>query len=93
MQGNPFVHSSVIFRTETVRRLNGFRPAFHAAEDYDLWLRIAETAKLANLPEALIDYRWHSGNVTNRNTIRQAFSVRLAQRSAQARRRTAPRDQ
>jgi glycosyltransferase involved in cell wall biosynthesis len=88
MQGNPFVHSSVIFRTETVRRLNGFRPAFHAAEDYDLWLRIAETAKLANLPEALIDYRWHSGNVTNRNTIRQAFSVRLAQRSAQARRRT-----
>ena len=91
MQGNPFVHSSVMFRTEAVRRLNGFRPAFRAAEDYDLWLRIAETAKLANLPEALIEYRWHSGNVTNRNAIRQAFSVRLAQRSAQARPRDRPR--
>ena len=44
--------------------------------------------KLANLPEALIEYRWHGGNVTNRNAIRQAFSVRLAQRSAQARRQT-----
>ena len=44
MQGNPFVHSSVMFRTEAVRRLNGFRPAFRAAEDYDLWLRIAENA-------------------------------------------------
>ena len=87
-QGNPFVHSSVMFRTELVRRLNGFRPAFRAAEDYDLWLRIAETAKLANLPEVLIEYRWHSSNVTNRNAIRQAFSVRLAQRSAQARRQS-----
>ena len=88
IQGNPFVHSSVMFRTEAVRRLNGFRPAFRAAEDYDLWLRIAETAGLANLPEILIEYRWHSGNVTNRNAIRQAFSVRLAQRSAAARRET-----
>ena len=89
MQGNPFVHSSVMFRTEVVRRLNGFRPAFRAAEDYDLWLRIAETAKLANLPEILVEYRWHSGNVTNRNAIRQAFSVRLAQRSAAVRREPA----
>ena len=88
LQGNPFVHSSVMLRTEAVRRLNGFRPAFRAAEDYDLWLRIAETARLANLPEVLIEYRWHSGNVTSRSAIRQAFSVRLAQRSAVARRET-----
>ena len=86
MRANPFVHSSVMFRTAPVRRLGGFRPAFRAAEDYDLWLRIAETAKLANLPEALVQYRWHSESVTNRNAIRQAFSVRLAQRSARARR-------
>jgi glycosyltransferase involved in cell wall biosynthesis len=87
-RGNPFVHSSVMFRTELVRRLGGFRPAFRAAEDYDLWLRIAETAKLANLPETLVAHRWHSENVTNRNAIRQSFSVRLAQRSARARRDT-----
>ena len=88
MQGNPFVHSSVMFRTDLVRKLDGFRPAFRAAEDYDLWLRMSEISKLANLPETLIEYRWHSENVTNRNAIRQAFSVRLAQRAAQMRRET-----
>jgi GT2 family glycosyltransferase len=86
MRSNPFVHSSVMFRTELARRLGGFRPAFRAAEDYDLWLRIAETAKVANLPEPLVEYRWHEENVTHRNAIRQAFSVRLAQRAALARR-------
>lgn len=85
---NPFVHSSVTFRAELARCVGGYRPAFQAAEDYELWLRLAEIAEVANLPEALVEYRWHSGNVTNRNAIRQAFSVRLAQRSARARRET-----
>jgi GT2 family glycosyltransferase len=88
MRSNPFVHSSVMFRTDLARRLGGFRPAFRAAEDYDLWLRIAETAKIANLPEPLVDYRWHEENVTHRNAIRQAFSVRLAQRAALGRRQS-----
>ena len=88
MHGNPFVHSSVMFRTELARRLGGFRPAFRAAEDYDLWLRLAEAAQVANLPEPLVEYRWHGDNVSSRNAIRQAFSVRLAQRSARARRET-----
>lgn len=85
---NPMIHSSVMLRTERVRQLGGFRAAFRAAEDYDLWLRLSEIAKIANLPEPLIEYRWHSANVTRRNAIRQAFSVRLAQRSARARRDT-----
>jgi glycosyltransferase involved in cell wall biosynthesis len=88
MRGNPFVHSSVMFRAELARRLGGFRPAFRAAEDYDLWLRIAETAATANLPEPLVDYRWHEENVTHRSAIRQAFSVRLAQRAALGRRQS-----
>ena len=88
MRGNPFVHSAVMFRTELARRLGGFRPAFRAAEDYDLWLRLAEVAQVANLPEPLVEYRWHGDNVSSRNAIRQAFSVRLAQRSARARRET-----
>lgn len=85
-KANPFVHSSVMLRTELARRLGGFRAAFRAAEDYDLWLRLAEIATVANLPEPLIEYRWHGANVTRRNAIRQAFSVRLAQRAARARR-------
>lgn len=87
-RGNPFIHSSVMFRADAVRRLGGFRAAFRAAEDYDLWLRLSETARLENLPEMLIEYRRHGGNVTSRSAIRQAFSVRLARRSAEMRRQT-----
>jgi glycosyltransferase involved in cell wall biosynthesis len=88
MRANPFVHSSVMFRGELARRAGGFRAAFRAAEDYDLWLRLAEIARLANLPENLVEYRVHGENVTSRNATRQAFSARLARRAARARRET-----
>jgi glycosyltransferase involved in cell wall biosynthesis len=84
-RGNPFVHSSVMMRAELVRRLGGYRTAFGAAEDYDLWLRMAENSGIANLPERLVALRRHDASVSRRNAIRQSFSVRLAQRSAAGR--------
>jgi glycosyltransferase involved in cell wall biosynthesis len=85
-RGNPFIHSSVMLRTTVVRELGGYRAAFAGAEDYDLWLRMAEVGGIANLPEPLIAYRRHRSNVSQRDPIRQSFSVRLAQRSAALRR-------
>jgi len=82
---NPFVHSSVMMRTALVRRLGGYRAAFRAAEDYDLWLRTAETTHIANLADDLTQYRRHESNLSQRDLIRQSFSVRLAQRSAAGR--------
>jgi glycosyltransferase involved in cell wall biosynthesis len=84
-KGNPFVHSSVMARTDLLRRLGGYRAAFEGAEDYDLWLRASEVAELANVPEPLVSYRRHPGGVSCRGGLRQAFSVRLAQRAAAAR--------
>jgi glycosyltransferase involved in cell wall biosynthesis len=84
---NPFVHSSVMMRTALARQAGGYRSAFRAAEDYDLWLRMAEAAGVAVLPEALVEYRIHDANLSDREAVRQSFSVRLAQRSAAARRR------
>jgi glycosyltransferase involved in cell wall biosynthesis len=84
---NPFVHSSVMMRTTLVRRLGGYRPASRAAEDYDLWLRMAEAGGVANLAEDLVQYRRHAAGQSQRDAVRQEFSVRLAQRSAAARRR------
>ncbi len=83
---NPFVHSSIMVRKSVLQRVGVYRPAFAAAEDYDLWLRIAETAKVANLPEHLVQYRRHGRGVTDRLRLRQLFSVRLAQQAAQLRR-------
>jgi glycosyltransferase involved in cell wall biosynthesis len=83
---NPFIHSSVMTRTALVRKLGGYRVAFLFAEDYDLWLRMAELGPVANVPEYLIQYRNHSANLSRAHAVRQSFSARLAQRSAIARR-------
>jgi glycosyltransferase involved in cell wall biosynthesis len=86
IRSNPFIHSSVVFRAALARDLGGYRAAFEAAEDYDLWLRISEAAEVANLSEPLIEYRVHAANVTNRKVIRQQFSVRLARGASRLRR-------
>jgi glycosyltransferase involved in cell wall biosynthesis len=82
---NPFIHPAVMFRTGLVRRLGGYRAAFEVSEDYDLWLRMSEVTVLANLPEPLVFYRLHAGNLMFRKVVRQSFSVHLAQCSARLR--------
>jgi hypothetical protein len=86
VRDNPFIHSSVVYRAAAVQRLGGYRAAFEAAEDYDLWLRISEVGKVANLPKPLMRYRFHKESVSWHNELRQTFSVRLAKRAAQLRR-------
>ena len=83
---NPFIHSSVMLRTAILERVDAYRATFLAAEDYDLWLRISEVTKVANLPECLVEYRCHPEGVSHRSRVRQLFSTRLAQRAAVARR-------
>jgi GT2 family glycosyltransferase len=89
-RGNPMIHSAIMARAELVRRVGGYRPAFEAAEDYDLWLRLAEETRLANLCEILIDYRVHPQAVTGRQPLRMEFSARLARRAAVDRREGLP---
>lgn len=64
MQRSCIVHPSAMIRTETLRRVGGYRRAFAGCEDYDLWLRISEIADLANLGETLLHYRMHDEQVT-----------------------------
>jgi glycosyltransferase involved in cell wall biosynthesis len=85
---NPFIHSSVMYRTAVARNLGGYRAVFEAAEDYDLWLRFSELGDIANLPELLVRYRYYATNVTSRKTLRQLFSIRLAQEASLSRRKS-----
>jgi cellulose synthase/poly-beta-1,6-N-acetylglucosamine synthase-like glycosyltransferase len=82
---NSFVHSSVMYRKSDVVGLGGYRAAFEAAEDYDLWLRLSERGQIANLAEPLVCYRTHEESITWRSQVWQAFSVRIAKRSARFR--------
>ena len=50
---NCIYHPSVIMRRQQILNPGGYRAEFHNSEDYDLWLRVAEVSRLANLPGAL----------------------------------------
>jgi hypothetical protein len=39
----------------------------YPAEDVDLWLRLGEVGKMANLEEVVLKYRFHSSSVTQNN--------------------------
>ncbi len=63
---NPLTWSSIMFRTEAVRRLAGpfMRPEFEYADDYDLYHRLLAVGDIARLDTALTTYRWHARNTT-----------------------------
>jgi glycosyltransferase involved in cell wall biosynthesis len=51
---NPFVHSSVMMRRRVVEAAGGYDARLPVAQDYDLWMRMSRTTRLANLPEPLV---------------------------------------
>jgi hypothetical protein len=81
----PFVHSAVTMRRSAFEAVGGYRPAFLRAEDLDLWLRIGSDWELANLPETVVRYRIHAGQITARELEQQSLSVLAARVAWRAR--------
>jgi len=55
---NPFMHTSVMFRTDIIREeFGGYDENFRIAQDYDLWTRVLARHQAANLPQRLVGYR------------------------------------
>jgi glycosyltransferase involved in cell wall biosynthesis len=50
-------HPSVMMRAEAVRKVGGYREVSRPADDFDLWMRLGEIGKLANLPDCLVTKR------------------------------------
>ena len=72
--GCALAHPTVIMR----RELLGERPynwSAPFAEDYELWVRLAATTDLDNLPEPLLQRRVHGRSVSDLNEARQEASV------------------
>ncbi|SEQ32109.1 Glycosyl transferase family 2 [Devosia sp. YR412] len=62
---NPFVHSSVMYRTEVARAMGGYRVerSKRIPEDYEFWSRIARSHDIANLAEVHTVYREVPGSM------------------------------
>lgn len=56
-------HPAAMFRRAPILELGGYREDTRHAEDLDLFLRLAETKRLANLPDPLLKYREHLGKI------------------------------
>ncbi len=75
---NPFCHPSVMIRRESLTRVGGYRDiAGRYAQDYDLWLRLAELGEMMNLAEPLLKYRVHERQVSVAKAATQRFSAEL----------------
>lgn len=81
---NPFVHSAMTMRREAFEAAGGYRANFDHAEDLDLWLRLAAGRQIANLPEPVVKYRIHAGQLTLRKQDEQALFSIAARASARA---------
>ena len=56
-RGWPVVHPATMMRLSAIKQIGGYRDEFNTLEDLDLFLRLAEVGKLANLPDVLLRYR------------------------------------
>lgn len=62
------VHSTVMLRSKVLNEHNlRYDERLLRAQDYDLWARLGRLTRLANLPEVLVDYRLHAGQVGARH--------------------------
>ncbi len=81
-----FFHPTVVVRKMTFLAVGGYRQAFADAADYDLWLRVAECSQLASLPEVVLKYRFHGGQVSCSKLRQQRLLILAAQTLASLRR-------
>jgi hypothetical protein len=85
LHNNLFFHPSVMVRAAAFATVGGYRPQLEPAEDYDLWLRLAEHGEVDNLADPLIDYRMHDEQVSFRQIEQQATAAAAASWAARRR--------
>lgn len=63
---NPVCCPSVLVRGQCFQGLGGFDRRLKYSCDWEMWMRIALFADVAQVPEPLIEYRVHHGNESNK---------------------------
>lgn len=71
---NTFIHSSIMIRTDVVKKYL-YNDKLKYAQDYYLWIKIAQSYNIANIKEKLIKYRIHEESVSINNNKEQINCV------------------
>jgi len=86
----PICQPTVLIRREAFAHVGGYRAVFAQAEDYDLWLRMAERFQCASLNQVVLKYRIHPYQLSMNKQRQQTLCVLAAQASASLRRNGSP---
>jgi len=68
------MHPSVMYRAEVFREVGFYSNEFAAAEDYDMFLRIATAHEVGTVPEPLLTYVVRRGSISGRKARVQLVS-------------------
>lgn len=63
-RGLALVQSAVMFRHAAMLQVGGYQERYNIGEDLDIYLRLAEIGKLANLAHVLLKVRRYQGSIT-----------------------------
>jgi hypothetical protein len=80
IRANQFAHPTVVFRKSLFESIGGYREDMPLAQDYDLWLRMLNRCRGANLSEPLLLRRLapgQFGTASETRQIRWALRARL----------------
>jgi glycosyltransferase involved in cell wall biosynthesis len=80
------VHPAAMMRAAAVRAAGGYRAERVPTEDLDLFLRMSEIGKVANLPDILLEYRQHHASANHTRVEEQNRNKRAILSEAYARR-------
>jgi hypothetical protein len=78
---NPIPHPTVMMRRRTLEPVGGYSAHRKYAQDYDLWSRMSEMIRFANLSEILFYLRKHEDNISHSQFILQwKDSIKISQK-------------
>jgi len=79
---NPFIQSSVMVKKDVFNDIDLYDEKFKESEDYDLWLRIAQKYKVANLEQALVTKRYYEKGLCPSKDSKQLYFALKARKNA-----------
>ncbi len=85
-------HPTVMMRLDHFRAVGGYDSRFETAEDVDLWLRLAEYGRLANIDAILLRYRMLETSISGIKRDQQQETLKQVCITARERRGLPPRD-
>lgn len=80
----PISHSCAMYRTRAVLDVGGYDESLEDHEDLDLWIRVAQHWKLANIPEPLVVRHIRSDSYWHRNFDAHSRNIHLAKLNSRA---------